>query len=92
MTTSLSANRRAPQNAGQVSTPKFETVSSVQKITNLALTSFAANLDEQTRTLIEKLHPTEQLKPLQDVARAFANRCKESGKELALPEKDNQSI
>jgi hypothetical protein len=27
VTTSLSANRRAPQNAGQVSTPKFETVS-----------------------------------------------------------------
>ena len=31
MTTSLSANRRAPQNAGQVSTPKFETVSRDQE-------------------------------------------------------------
>jgi Pentapeptide repeats (9 copies) len=53
---------------------------------------FAANLDEETRAkLIEEKRPTaDELTPfspeeLQGIATAFAERSKESGKELALP-------
>ena len=54
---------------------------------------FAATLDKGTRTnlLEEKLYPAEELRPLsseelQDIVRAFADRCREFGKELVLPE------
>jgi hypothetical protein len=53
---------------------------------------FAAILDEETRARLihENRHPEEELKPfspgeLEEVKRAFAGRCKASGKELALP-------
>jgi uncharacterized protein YjbI with pentapeptide repeats len=53
---------------------------------------FAANLDEETRTKLieEKRHTAEELAPfsldeLQEVATAFAERCKVSPKEFALP-------
>jgi uncharacterized protein YjbI with pentapeptide repeats len=55
----------------------------------------AENLDEQTRAKLieEKRHPAEELTPLsaeelQEVAGAFAERCKTSTKKLALPASD----
>jgi len=56
---------------------------------------FAANLDEETRTKLveEKRHPAEELRPfspeeLQEVAAAFAERCKASAKNFTLPASD----
>ena len=53
---------------------------------------FAANLDEETRTKLieEKRHSAEELTPfspevLEEVKRAFAERCKAPAKKLALP-------
>jgi hypothetical protein len=52
---------------------------------------FSAHLDDKTRErLIEKRHPAEELTPfspegLQEITTAFAERCKASGKNLALP-------
>ncbi len=56
---------------------------------------FAVNLDEETRTkpIEDKRHPAQELTPcspeeLEEVTRAFAERCKASTKKLALPASD----